>query len=176
MSPHLMKVRTNPGNSQLTMESSNSRVGSSHGIPKPPMTKRSEKDYQSAKGNRRNSKVKVEPPQIISSSKKVNSSGELLDQSQSNISQKVNSSHNVDKSSSLNNLKDKKVKSALRSKEANSKLSEKVKKTSTAIKKSKDVKRMDSQAFNEEEKLQENLEVTHQRSRSADNKSDGKSP
>ena len=80
--------------------------------------------------------------------------------------------HNVDKSSSLNNLKDKKVKSALRSKEVNSKLSEKVKKASTNVKKSKDVKRMDSQAFQEEEKLQ----LTHQRSRSADNKSEGKSP
>ena len=79
MSPHLLKQRINPGGSQLTMESTNSRVNSSHAIAKPPVSKRGDKE-QSAKGAaRRSSKMKVEAPQIISSSKKVNSSNELLE-------------------------------------------------------------------------------------------------
>ena len=65
------------------MESTQSRVGSSHATAKPPISKRGEKEGSSAKGAaRRGSKMKVEAPQIISSSKKVNSSNELLEQSQ----------------------------------------------------------------------------------------------
>ena len=56
----------------------------------------------------------------------------------------------MDKSSSLNNLQ-KKQKSNIRQKEVNSRLSEKAKvKASTTIKKSKEIKRGDSDTLNDE--------------------------
>ena len=112
MSPNTAKPRTT-NNTQATMENT-SRQGSSHGT-KPPVSKR--------EGGRRGSKLKVEPPQIISSgnTKKTGSFNELLESQQT---------QGYKQSSSLNNLsqKDKKNKSAVRAKENQSKLSGKKKK------------------------------------------------